>query len=254
MRSGSEKLAEASQAKTNFLADASHELRTPLTVLRGNAQIGLALDGNPDHKEILDDIVKESTRMTRMVEDLLFLARSDSASVPLEKEPISVETFLAELAERAEALARERGATLATNLSGKGEIEVDQSRAEQAVLILVDNAAKYGPQGGRITLSAETRSGRLRITVADEGPGIPEEELPRIFERFYRMDKTRSRELGGSGLGLPIAKTIAEVHGGHIEAESHVGEGTRMSIYLPLTPGTTRRQTEPYPSKTNARR
>jgi two-component system, OmpR family, sensor histidine kinase VicK len=90
--------------------------------------------------------------------------------------------------------------------------------------------------------------------VADEGPGIPEEELPRIFERFYRMDKTRSRELGGSGLGLPIAKTIAEVHGGRIEAESHVGEGTKMSVYLPLIPGTTRRQSESSPSKTNARR
>jgi two-component system sensor histidine kinase VicK len=254
LRSASEKLAEASQAKIDFLADASHELRTPLTVLQGNAQIGLTLDGNPDHKEILDDIVKESTRMTRMVEDLLFLARSDSASVPLETEPVSVGTFLAELAERAEALARERGANLATNLSGEGEIEVDQSRVEQAILILVDNAAKYGPQGGRITLSTETRSGSLRITVADEGPGIPEEELPRIFERFYRMDKTRSRELGGSGLGLPIAKTIAEVHGGRIEAESRVGEGTKMSIYLPVILGTTRRQTEPFPSKTNARR
>jgi two-component system sensor histidine kinase VicK len=111
---------------------------------------------------------------------------------------------------------------------------MDRGRVEQAVLILVDNAAKYGPPGGKVSLTSEARSGDLRVTVADEGPGIPEEELTRIFERFYRMDKTRSRKLGGSGLGLPIANTIVEAHGGRIEAESRVGEGTSMSICLPL--------------------
>ncbi len=249
-QAAAEKLAEASEAKTGFLADASHELRTPLTVLRGNAEVGLALDGSRDHKEILEDIVKESGRMTRMVEDLLFLARSDSASLPLKTEPVPAGSFLTELAERAKALARERGATLETNLSGEGEIEMDQGRVEQAVLILVDNAAKYGPPGGRITLSSEAHSGNLRVTVADEGPGIPEEELPRVFERFYRMDKTRSRKLGGSGLGLPIAKTIVEGHGGRIEAESRVGKGTRMSIYLPLIPATDDGRRERAPSGT----
>jgi len=172
--------------------------------------------------------------MTRMVEDLLFLARSDSASLPLEMEPVPVAPFLAELTERAKALVRERGAKLETDLSGGGEIEMDQGRVEQAVLIFVDNAAKYGAPGGTINLSSETRAGELRVTVADEWPGIPEGELPRIFERFYRMDKTRSRKRGGSGLGLPIAKTIVEAHGGRIEAESRPGEGTRMSLCLPL--------------------
>ena len=233
-----EKLAAASRAKTDFLADASHELRTPLTVLRGNAEVGLALDGSGDHREILEEIVKESGRMTRMVEDLLFLARSDSTSLPLQKETVPTVSFLAELADRARALARERGARLETDFSGGGELELDGGRVEQAVLILVDNAAKCGPPGGTVTLSSETSSGRLRVTVADRGPGIPEEELPRVFERFYRMDKTRSRKLGGSGLGLPIANTIVEAHGGYIEAESRVGEGTKMSIYLPLVPGT----------------
>jgi two-component system sensor histidine kinase VicK len=234
-QAAAKQLAEASKAKTDFLADASHELRTPLTVLRGNAEVGLAIDGSGDHKEILEDIVKESGRMTRMVEDLLFLARSDSAaSLPLEMEPVPVAPFLAELTERAKALVRERGAKLETDLSGGGEIEMDQGRVEQAVLIFVDNAAKYGAPGGTINLSSETRSGELRVTVADEGPGIPEGEMPRIFERFYRMDKTRSRKRGGSGLGLPIAKTIVEAHGGRIEAESRPGEGTRMSLCLPL--------------------
>lgn len=249
-----EELARVSQAKTDFLADVSHELRTPLTVVRGNAEIGLALDGSPDHKEILEDIVNESGRMTRMVEDLLFLARSDSASLPLKMEPVPVPSFLTELVERTKVLARDRGAKLETDLLGEGELEIDQSQMEQAVLILVDNAAKYGPQGGTLTLSSRVPSGELHIAVADRGPGIPQEELPRIFERFYRLDKMRSRKLGGSGLGLPIAKTIVEAHGGRIQAESRMGEGTKMSIYLPLIPGTDGRRSKRVTPKTSARR
>jgi signal transduction histidine kinase len=236
-QAAAKQLAEASKAKTDFLADASHELRTPLTVLRGNAEVGLAIDGSGDHKEILEDIVKESGRMTRMVEDLLFLARSDSAaSLPLELEPVPVAPFLAELAERAKALVRERGAKLETDLSGGGEIEMDQGRVEQAVLIFVDNAAKYGAPGGTINLSSETRAGELRVTVADEGPGIPEGELARIFERFYRMDKTRSRKRGGSGLGLAIVRELVERHNGTIRAESTRGAGSTITILLPLAP------------------
>ncbi len=229
------KLAEVSQAKTDFIADVSHELRTPLTVLRGNAEVGLILEHDGDHAEILEEIVEESGRMTRMVEDLLFLARSDSAVVPLDLEPVPVASFLAEVAGRADVLTRERGAELEVELSGEGELEIDRGRVEQAILILVDNAAKYGQPDGRVTLTSATAFGELCVTVADRGPGIPESELPHVFERFYRVDKTRARKQGGTGLGLPIAKTIVEVHGGHIEAESRVGEGTRMSIRFPLS-------------------
>ena len=229
-----EKVEAASQAKTEFIADVSHELRTPLTVLRGNAQLGLALGVDREHEEILEEIVAESKRMSRMVEDLLFLARSDSATLPLVLETVPVETLIAELAGRAEVLARERGARLETKLEGDGFVEVDAQRIEQAVLILVDNAAKYGSSGGSVTLDSSTRSGELRIGVEDRGPGIPKEELPRIFERFYRLDKARSRKLGGAGLGLPIAKTIVEAHDGHVEAVSRIGEGTKMTLCLPL--------------------
>ncbi|MBA3951809.1 MAG: hypothetical protein H0X57_08015 [Rubrobacter sp.] len=231
-----EKLAAASRAKTDFIADVSHELRTPLTVLRGNAQVGLALgDDVPAHREILEDIVRESRFMSRMVEDLLLLARSDSASLPLNRETVAAAPFLAELAGRAEILVRERDAELETRLESEGSLEIDPERVAQAVLVLVDNAAKYGPPGGRITLSSEvTRSGELHVKVEDRGPGIPREDLPRVFERFYRVDKARSRRMGGTGLGLPIAKTIVEAHGGHITAESRPGKGTRMSLYLPL--------------------
>jgi two-component system, OmpR family, sensor histidine kinase VicK len=203
-------------------------------VLRGNAQVGLALGSDPDHTQLFEEIVAESKRMSRMVEDLLFLARSDSASPPLEFETVAVEPILADLAGRAEVLARERGARLETRLRGRGLVKVDPQRIEQAVLILVDNAAKYSPDGSTITLTSSTGSGELRIGVEDHGHGIPKEELPRIFERFYRLDKARSRTLGGSGLGLPIAKTIVEAHGGHIEAASRPGKGTTMSLCLPL--------------------
>jgi len=203
-------------------------------VLRGNAQVGPALDSDPDHAQLFGEIVAESKRMSRMVEDLLFLARSDAASPPLEFETVTVAPFLTELAGRAEVLARDFSAELERKLEGEGFVEIDRQRIEQAVLILVENAAKYGPPGGKSTLASSVRSGELLISVEDRGPGIPKEELPRIFERFYRLDKARSRRLGGTGLGLPIAKTTVEAHGGRIEAESHLGEGTKISLRLPL--------------------
>lgn len=230
-----EALAQASRIKTDFLTDVSHELRTPLTVLRSNAEFGLAVDRDWPHREVLEEIVKESVHMTRMVEDLLFLARSDSAPQPLELQQVAVPLFLAELAGRAEILARERGASLETQMRGEGWLKLDPARVEQAVLILVDNAAQYSPAEGTVKLTSVERDGELCIEVEDEGPGIPEEELPRVFDRFYRVGKSRSRKNGGSGLGLSIAKTIAEAHGGRIEADSRVGRGTRMRLCLPLT-------------------
>jgi two-component system sensor histidine kinase VicK len=232
-----EKMAELSRQKTDFLADVSHELRTPLTVLRGNAQVGLALGAEGEQKQLLEDVVEESKRMSRMVEELLFLARSDSSQPSMEPETVSAPPLMSELAGRAAVLARERGATLKTDMRAAGTLRADPARLEQAVLILVDNAIKHGPPGGTVTLRSDvTPQGEIRITVEDEGPGIPREDLPRVFERFYRVDKARSRRMGGAGLGLPIAKTIVEAHGGHIAAESRTGRGARMSIHLPLVP------------------
>ena len=224
----------ASQLKTDFIADVSHELRTPLTVLRGNAELGLALEENCSHGEILDEIVKESRKMSSMVQDLLFLARSDSKALPLKQEVIPIAPFLEEVAGRAKILVEKRGARFEAELSGRGHIEADTERVEQAVLVFVDNASKFSPEGETITLSAATEDGELRISVEDRGPGIPEEVLSHVFERFYRVDKSRERKRGGAGLGLSIAKTIVESHDGRVEAESRPGEGTTMSLYLPL--------------------
>jgi signal transduction histidine kinase len=228
-----EALAEVLRARTEFMANVSHELRTPLTVIRGNAEVGLELGRDCVHEEILEEIVRESSSMSRMVEDLLFLARSDSDSIPMHKQMVPVDGLLEELARRAEALARERGSSLHIKLSGEGRLRCDAENIEQAVLVLVDNAAKYGTPGEPITLTSSRRQRDLLIEVADRGPGIPPDELSQIFERFYRGE--RSSKQGGSGLGLAIAKTIAEAHDGSVEAESRRGEGTRMSLRLPVT-------------------
>ena len=228
-------LAQTLRARTEFLAEVSHQLRTPLTVIHGSAEVGLHIERGCTHEELLREIVKESGSMSRMVEDLLLLARSDSDSLPMIMETIPVARLLESLERRAQALAREQKASLQTALGGEGCLSCDVERIEQAVLVLIDNAAKYGPSGGPITLSSSTRAGELQIEVADRGPGIPPEELPRVFERFYRCKNSSGEP--GSGLGLPIAKTIVAGHGGRIEAASEVGEGTRVSLHLPLIDG-----------------
>jgi PAS domain S-box-containing protein len=224
-------LADTARAKAEFLAEVSHELRTPLTVIRGNAEIGLEFDRGGEHEELLREIVRESSTMSRMVEDLLFLARSESAAPPFRMEPVEANVLIKGLARRATSLAAEHGATLDTTREETGLVRIDPARVEQAVLALVDNAIKYGPEGQRITLRSISREGELRVEVGDRGPGIPEAELPHVFERFYRLDGV---EEPGNGLGLSIAQTIAESHGGRIEAKSQPGVGTRMTLILPL--------------------
>jgi PAS domain S-box-containing protein len=224
-------LAEAARARADFLAEVSHELRTPLTVIRGNAEVGLELDRDCEHEEVLREIVRESSTMSRMVEDLLFLARSESAAPPFRMEPVETQVLLAGLERRAGALAAEHDATLSTTFAENSTVRVDPVRVEQAILALVDNAVKYGPEGQRVALRSDCSGGELRVEVEDQGPVIPETELPQVFERFYRLAGV---EQPGSGLGLSISQTIAEAHGGRIEAESQPGEGTRMSFVLPL--------------------
>lgn len=227
-------LARSLQFKNDFIADASHELRTPLTVLRANAELAHDLKDADEQTELLEEILAESDRMTRLIDDLLFLASSDAGSLPIRRDLVEVERTVAGLADRATTLAREFGTHLQTDLTATGLAELDGARIEQAGLILVDNAGKYGGPGSPIWLRSRTLGSELMIEVEDFGPGIPEEDLPSIFERFYRVDKARSRRQGGTGLGLAIARTIVEAHDGRIEAESKVGRGTMMRIFLPI--------------------
>lgn len=222
------------QEKTNFIADVSHELRTPLTILQGNAEVGLSMESECAHGNVLTKIVQQSRRISRLVEDLLFLARSDSSTLPGDPQPASVETCLRDLVTLSDSLAQERGRSLQTAVDGEGWVRIDQGRIEQAVLIVVDNAAKYSPADGKITFNATTKSGELCIEIEDQGSGISEEELTLIFERFYRTQKAKAHKQDGTGLGLPIAKAIIEMHGGRIEAANCASGGTRISLCLPL--------------------
>lgn len=233
-RQAANELSRALQLRNAFIADASHELRTPLTVLRANAEVGLELERECVHTELLEEIVAESERMTRLVEDLLFLARSDSDAVPLEQEMIDVQTFFAEIGTRARVLAQGMGMTFEKRLQARGTVFADRSRLEQVVLILLDNAMKYGANDEHVLLRTTTREEELVVEVVDHGPGIPASDLELVFERFYRVDKARSRNLGGTGLGLAIAKSIVEGHHGRIVAESELGQGTTMRFVLPL--------------------
>jgi two-component system, OmpR family, sensor histidine kinase VicK len=229
-----DELARSLQLKMDFIADMSHELRTPLTVLRANAEVALDLEGPCVHTDLLKEIVRESEGMTRLVEDLLFLARSDAGALPLEWDLVSIRSFLGELAERASVLAREQGAELQLELAAEGMVHIDRVRMAQAVLNLVDNAAKYSPPDRKITLRSSLREDEVIVEVVDQGPGIPDQELPLVFERFYRLDKARTRKPGGAGLGLAIAKSIITAHGGRIEAESVLNQGATMRLSMPL--------------------
>lgn len=245
-RGTAEHLAHALRARTDFIADASHELRTPLTVLRGNAEVGLAA-GPADcgHEPVLREIVAESERMTRLVEDLLLLARFDAGAMRLETADVDIEPWLAEMAARGEILARERGVGLAPSMRAAGRARLDTRRLDQAIMVLLDNATKYSPPGGTVQLEAMTAGGSLVIRVIDHGRGIPADALPFIFERFNRGDRSRGQRRGGAGLGLSIARAIVTAHGGTIEAESRVGQGTTMTIQVPRSAQVTAAASEP---------
>jgi signal transduction histidine kinase len=171
--------------------------------------------------------------MTRMVDDLLFLARSDSAS-ELQLQHVEMRGLLARVSARGATLARERGVTLESTIDVGGAVWADAARLEQAILVLVDNAAKYSPAGATVRLSARESSAGVHIGVTDDGCGIPAADLPQIFDRFYRAPGQRSRRSTGAGLGLGIARAIVETHGGRIRAVSQEGVGTEMTIDLPL--------------------
>lgn len=223
-----------SQVKSDFVSNASHELRTPLTNIRGYIEaIRDALEeGAAPDPSFIDVALGNTIRMERLIDDLLELSRAESGAVPLEIEETSISAFLSRVADPHRPEADRAGKALDIE-AGDGAFRADLGKLALAVSNLVDNAMKYGREGGRVTLSGRIDRDACLLEVADDGPGIPPEHLPRIFERFYRVDKGRSRELGGTGLGLSIAKHIVESHGGTIRVESRPGVGTRFMLRLP---------------------
>jgi len=223
-----------SQVKSDFVSNASHELRTPLTNIRGYLEAiqDAVREGAAPDSSFVDVALGNALRMERLIDDLLELSRAESGAVPLEKEEISLSSFLARVADPHRPSATAAGKTLEVE-AGDGAFRADLRKLALALSNLVDNALKYGKEGGRVTLSGRIEGDACLLVVADDGPGISPEHLPRIFERFYRVDKGRSRELGGTGLGLSITKHITESHGGTLRVESRVGVGTRFLLRIP---------------------
>jgi two-component system OmpR family sensor kinase len=227
------------RTQKRFIADVSHELRTPLTIIQGNLDV-VCRDAVPDPEarlEMLSDTSAEVARMSRLVADLLLLARTD-AGVRLETRPVELDTLLLEVYRQVRHVSRHVEVRLGHE--DQAVVMGDADRLRQLLLNLVDNAVKYTPAGGRVTLSLYHDSDWVRIVVADTGLGIPAEDLqegpsglPLIFERFYRVDPARSGAGRGTGLGLSIAQWIAQAHGGKITVESQVGKGSTFTTWLP---------------------
>jgi two-component system OmpR family sensor kinase len=226
-----DRLQRLFQGQQRFIADVSHELRTPLAAIRGNLEV-LARGAQSDPtllSESLEDIGREVTRLTRMVTDLLVLARAE-AGMHLERRPVELDLLLLDTYREARHLAR----GVQVQLAGEDQAQVlgDADRLKQLLLNLVDNALKYTPAGGAVSLSLCRREAWACLSVRDTGAGISPEELPHIFDRYYRGLTGRRR--GGMGLGLSIARWVAEEHGGRIEVESAPGQGTAFTVWLPL--------------------
>lgn len=230
-----ERLESAFQRERQFTADASHELRTPLSVITSQVDVTLERPRSArEYQEALRVVGGEAERMRRLVSELLILARADSARERLELEPQSVDELACEVAEELQPLARARGIRLGLGRVEPAVVMGDQTRLMQLLFNLTDNAIKYTPAGGNVTISVERRGGSVALAVADSGIGIAAPHLPHLFERFYRVDKARSRSEGGAGLGLAICDWIARAHGGRIEVASAPGRGSIFTVHLPL--------------------
>jgi len=219
--------------------DIAHELRTPLGVMTG--QIDVALTAHrpaEEYREVLESVREELSTLSDMVHRLLFLSRVENQSVPLNRDPLDIVAELEAVREFYEPLAAEAGITLAvTAAQPRLEAQGDRVLLRRAVVNLVANAVRYTPSGGRIVMAAERDGEVVRISVSDSGRGIPAEHIPRLFDRFFRLDRARETGGGHIGLGLAIVKAITDLHGGSVSVESEVGRGTRVVLALKLPPG-----------------
>lgn len=225
-----ERLEQLFNVQRRFVADVSHEMRTPLTTIRGNVDLMRRFGYDEEAVDAIDD---EARRMSRLVDDLLLLAKADAGRLPLDKSVVSVEALVQEVYNQARVLSNGQ-ITVTLGQIEQAHVLADADRIKQLLLNLVSNALKYTPEGGTLTLAARREDDNVHIDVQDTGIGIPEADLPHIFDRFYRVDKARSRAQGGTGLGLSIAKWIADVHGGCLSVASTPGTGSTFTLTLPV--------------------
>jgi signal transduction histidine kinase len=219
------------ERQREFVADASHELRTPLAVIRVNAEAAGLAGGTGD---AVNDIAAEATYMTRLLDDLLLLAGSDREGIEMQIEHIDLADVARSAGRAASRLAEDHGERFTVDVRGPLRVDADPERCREVMLILLDNAIKYTPDGGSVTLTARESGDEAVVTVSDTGIGVPPAELNRLFDRFYRVDKARSRAAGGAGLGLSIAREIMDALGGTLKLESQPRVGTIATMRLPL--------------------
>jgi heavy metal sensor kinase len=230
-----DRLEAAFERMRTFTADASHELRTPLAIIRGEAEIALAQERAPaEYRETLNIIQDEAGRVVSLVEDLLSLARADAGQQPLQHEALYFNDLVDESCRAVKVLAQSRRVALQVAPAEDIPLQGDPKLLRRMVLNLLDNALKYTPPGGSVRVELNRNCTHAELKISDTGIGIPAEAAPHVFERFYRVDKARSRAAGGSGLGLPIVKWIAEAHGGGISLTSRPGAGSTFCVRLPL--------------------
>jgi heavy metal sensor kinase len=230
-----ERLEKAFNRQREFTGDASHELRTPLAVIQAESTLALQRARSvKEYQASLASIAEEADHMGRIIDQLLALARADSGSDQASFQELDLNEPVREVAADMDILSRDRSLQLELLLGDPVLVRGDHGLLRQLLLNLVGNAMRYTPPGGKISIVTAAVNGRARLAVSDTGQGIPAEHLPHIFDRFYRADKARSRSEGGSGLGLAICKQVAELHGGEIEVESRVGQGSTFTFSLPL--------------------
>lgn len=231
------RLEKSFEELKRFTSDASHELRTPLQALKSLGEVALQKNQEANYyREVISNMLEETDRMTGLTQSLLTLSRADAGNYKLQKSPTQLHNLLEEVRSLLEILAEEKGQKIVLKANSQILANVDQIIFRQAIMNLVDNAIRYSPNNSEISISLSHRNnGDVLIEVSDQGPGIPAEHQSRIFDRFYRIEKSRSRELGGSGLGLSIAKWAVEAHDGRIELESIPERGSIFRIVFPTT-------------------
>jgi signal transduction histidine kinase len=233
-----DRLETALDHNRRFSADVSHELRTPLTILRGELEHVIQMPGlQPEVSDPVGSALEEIERLAKIVETLLAISRLDSGGAGIEYNPFDLDALSRATAEQMQLLACEKHITVECTSTGPVQAMGDQTRIKQVLVNLLDNAVKYTPANGHVTVGIQTEGDSAVLTVSDDGAGIPAEALPHVFERFYRAEKARSRGVGGFGLGLPLVEAVCRAHGGAVSIESVEGKGTSVTVKLPLVQG-----------------
>ena len=237
LEAAAQKQREADQLRRDLIAWTSHDLRTPLTSIRAvvEALADRVIDDPDTIQRYLNSIQSDVASLNSLIDDLFELAQLDAGGLIFGKVPVSLSDLISDVLERMRALAEQRRVQLSGRVSpGVDPVTIDPQKIERVLANLISNAIRHTPEGGQVTIEAQPSDGRVRVSVRDTGEGIAPDDLPHVFERFYRGEKSRSRSTGGAGLGLAIAKGIVEAHGGSIEVTSRLGKGATFTFTLPV--------------------